>query len=68
MSDLTSIGAVVRQRREELNLSRSQLARLADVSVSTLDRLELHGQVPSVCRLASIATALDLPLSELVAA
>jgi transcriptional regulator with XRE-family HTH domain len=60
-------GTRVRQRREEIGLSRERLARDADVSTSTVTRLELNNKLPNTVNLLRIARILNLPLDELVA-
>ena len=67
MPNLTP-GTIVRDRREARGLSRERVARLADVSTSLVTRLELQNQIPKVVALTRIATVLDIPLDELVAA
>lgn len=61
-------GNRVRERREELGLTRERLAVAADVSTSTVARLELDDKLPSVSKLASIALVLGMTIDELVAA
>lgn len=67
MAELTP-GALVRQRREQRQLSRERLARQADVSSATIVRLELHEQLPNVAALGRITRELDLTIDELLSA
>ena len=62
------LARMLRSRREELGLSASQLARRANVAVGTVTRIEL-AQIPApkVESLRSIADALDLPITDLLA-
>lgn len=66
MSD-SPIRRTARQHREAAGLSREKLARLADVSTSTIVRLE-DGQVPGGVALARIARALEVPIEALIPA
>ena len=60
-------GTRVRERREELGISRERLAYEAAVSVSTVTRLELSDQLPNTASLLRIARVIDLTLDEIVA-
>lgn len=62
------LARMLRSRREELGLSASQLARQASVAVGTVTRIEL-AQIPApkVESLRSIADALDIPITDLLA-
>lgn len=62
------IGSTVQELRRGQKLSRERLAAAANVSSSTIDRLELEDRVPKLGLLRRIATALDVPLSALVEA
>lgn len=58
---------MIRQRREERGLTREQLVEQVEgLAVRTLLDIEVHGRLPRVKTLASIARALDLSLDELV--
>ncbi|WP_214926408.1 helix-turn-helix transcriptional regulator [Rhodococcus qingshengii] len=59
MAKLTS-GTIARSRREELGMTREQLAAKASVSISTIARLELSDQLPGTRNLYSIAAALEV--------
>ena len=58
-------GTRVRQRREEVGLSREKLAFKANVSSSTVARLELSDKLPGSAALIRIAQTLGLSLDEL---
>jgi transcriptional regulator with XRE-family HTH domain len=62
-----SIGERVRTRRKALHLSQEEVARRAGVSLNQVNRLE-RGEIidPHFSTLAGLATALDMPISELV--
>lgn len=55
----STIAGNVQRRRRDLGLSRERLAVTADTSVSTIQRLERDGRVPSLDILARIARALS---------
>ncbi|SDJ07196.1 Helix-turn-helix domain-containing protein [Frankineae bacterium MT45] len=63
-----TIGQKVRSRREALDISRERLAARAEMSVSTVIRLERDDQVPNVRYLARLAEILDMPVAELLSA
>jgi XRE family transcriptional regulator, fatty acid utilization regulator len=63
-----SLGELVRDRREAVDLTRKELARRVGTSTSTIARLELSDHAPRVRTLTAIAAALDIPLSDLMAA
>lgn len=54
------IGTTVRRRREEMNLSQAELAKLADTSQQTVDRIE-RGRVEHSRALPRIRQVLDIP-------
>lgn len=58
-------GAQVRQRREELGLTREKLAFTAEVSTSTVARLELSDKLPGIAGLIRISRVLGLSLDDL---
>ncbi|MGO4452561.1 helix-turn-helix domain-containing protein [Arthrobacter sp. RAF14] len=66
--EFTGIGKAIRARREELRISAGELARRAGVHASSILRLEsgefTAGKLDTV---AAIATALAVPLTELLA-
>lgn len=66
MADL-AVGAIIRQRREERDLTREQLAEKIDgLSVRVLLDIEVHGRLPRVKTLVEIAKQLDLSLDSLL--
>lgn len=58
----------LRDLREAQGLSRESLARLADVSTSTIVRAELDGHIPGTLALARIAKALGVSVEDLLPA
>lgn len=57
---------MIRQRREERELTREQLVEKVDgLSVRVLLDIEVHGRLPRVKTLAGITKALDLSLDDL---
>lgn len=58
-------GDIVRQRREELGISRERLAVDLNIHSSTIGRLE-RGQLPTTTTMVAIAKALGLSLDEIV--
>lgn len=57
----------VRKAREAAGVSQEKLARLAEVSIATISRIELLNHVPTVTTLWQIAKALGVPMQSLVA-
>lgn len=66
--DIQQLADAIRERRQELGLSASEVARRADVAKGTITRLEL-GQIgsPRMDNLRSIADVLQIPLTNLLA-
>ncbi|MEV0890299.1 helix-turn-helix transcriptional regulator [Promicromonospora sp. NPDC050262] len=62
---IRTTGQFVRERREELGLSRERFAVETEVSVSTVVRLENHDQLPRVPALIRIAAGLRCSLDEI---
>ena len=60
------LGTVVMRHRQELGLSREQLAVKAGVSSSLIQRIETAGHTPKFDRLTSIAAALGVSVGELI--
>lgn len=60
-------GQRIEQRRLELGLTQWDLARLVGVKQATISRLEANQQNATINLLARVATALQLPLTEIVA-
>ena len=61
------LGEVVQELREEYGWSRPHLAEMAEVSLATINRLELYEMVPTVKTLEKIAEALGTTASVLLA-
>ncbi|WP_390623417.1 helix-turn-helix domain-containing protein [Subtercola endophyticus] len=53
-------GASLRSAREQIGLTREELARQAKTSTSTIARMELNGHVPNGTTLVRIAAVLGL--------
>ncbi|CAJ58819.1 MULTISPECIES: helix-turn-helix domain-containing protein [Frankia] len=63
------LGAHIRTRREELNLSRAALAEAAGISPVTLARIEQQRTVnPRLFTVAALAATFDTTLDDLLAA
>lgn len=63
--DLT-VARRIRDRREELGLTRDRLAEKADLSVTFLAQIELGRQSFSVVTLRKLCTALDITADEVL--
>jgi transcriptional regulator with XRE-family HTH domain len=59
-----TVAALFREAREAKGMSQEALAAAADVSVSTVIRMEGGKLMPLASSLFSIATALDVPLEQ----
>ena len=59
------IGETVRNLRKEANLTLKQMARRTGLSVSLLSQIERAESSASVSSLFKVATALDVPITEL---
>jgi len=66
MPDETTLAARLRRIRRERGLTQEQLAERAAVSLETIRKAEQGRRHPRLPVLMRIATALDVPLSELV--
>lgn len=55
----------MRDARERAGLTREEAARLAQVSTSTLARLELADRLPNAMALARIAAQVGVPVADL---
>lgn len=66
MAILTS-GSFARQQREDMGMSREELAHRAGVSVSTIVRLENYDHAPTSRNLAAIAAHLHVPVDKIIA-
>lgn len=66
--DIHNLAGLIRTKREQAAMSAAELARRAKVTTGTITRLEL-GQIPhpKPATLKSIALALGLPVSDLLA-
>jgi transcriptional regulator with XRE-family HTH domain len=62
-----ALGAFLRGQRKVANLSLRELSRLTDISNAYLSQVERGVHEPSVRVLRSIAQALDLPASAILA-
>ena len=58
------VGALVRARRKEANLTLQQLAESAGLSAAFISQVERNKVVPSIVSLANIARALDTNVTE----
>lgn len=56
------LGKIVRERREELNWTQTELARRADMRQPAVARFEAGGTVPTIPLLERLADALGLKL------
>lgn len=56
---------MIREAREKAKLSREKVAADADVSVSTIVRLERDDRLPNVAALARIAARVSVPVVDL---
>jgi transcriptional regulator with XRE-family HTH domain len=65
-TDARSPGRVIRAARERAELTREELAREAQVSTSTVARLELKDRLPNALALARIAARVGVPVSALL--
>jgi transcriptional regulator with XRE-family HTH domain len=63
---LKALGEEIRLRRKSLQMSQEELAHDAGLHRNLIGRLERGEDNPTVMTLVSIATELDISLSELV--
>lgn len=63
---LQLIGKNIRNKREKKGMSQQELADYADLAKITIQRIELAKVPASILTLKSIATALEIDVSELV--
>ena len=61
-----TIGGLIRAARERAGLSQADLARKAGVHLNQMNKYERDRHEPGVAMLTRIATALDVPVTELV--
>lgn len=63
----STLGEFIRAKRNEAHMSRPELGRLALLSVSEIQRIESGvRKTPSLKSLQAIATALNIPMEELL--
>ena len=62
-----SFGVVLRKRRKATKMSQEKLSEKADVDVKMIGRIENFIRNPSVNLADSLAAALGVPLSEMIA-
>lgn len=67
LADGSGVGARVRELRHDRGVSLSELARRARLGKATLSGLEAGTRNPTLDTLQAVATALDLPLTALLA-
>ena len=61
-----SLGARIKKAREQAQLSQPELGRLLGRSTATVYRWETDRNEPSVTTLRRVATALRVPVAELI--
>jgi transcriptional regulator with XRE-family HTH domain len=64
--DTPTPGERIRTAREAVGLSRERLAYEAEVSTSTVARLELSSRLPNALALARIAARVGVPIADLI--
>lgn len=62
----SDLGRRLRSLREARGWSRDLLARKSGITTMTILRTEVHGTDPTLATVQSLATALDVTVSELV--
>jgi transcriptional regulator with XRE-family HTH domain len=62
-----ALAAALRRLREDRGLSQESVARRADLSYTTLSKIELAQSVPSWASVRALARALNVKLKELAA-
>ncbi len=65
-ADVKKFGTHLRKLREEREISQQQLADMANLAKTTIQRIENAKYATTIDALVSIAKALDITLSELV--
>ncbi len=63
---LQLVGKNIRKKREKKEISQQELADLANIAKTTLQKIELARMNPSVLILRNICAALEMDLSDLV--
>jgi transcriptional regulator with XRE-family HTH domain len=61
-----ALGGAIRNRRESLGISQSSLARRIGAARTTVTNIEAGGQSTMIHQLIDIASALRVPVSELL--
>lgn len=64
---INTIAERIRQRRKALGLTQEKLAERAGLSVNYLAQLEISDKTPSLKTLVSLATALEMDMSDFFA-
>ena len=62
-----ALGQAIRQLRDERGLKQKELARAADMDVTAISHIERGRSNPAWGTVKRIATALDVPVSEVAA-
>jgi transcriptional regulator with XRE-family HTH domain len=62
-----SVGPILRTIRESKGWSRATLARKSGIGTTTIARVELNGDTPTLPTLEALADALEVPFSDLLA-
>jgi XRE family transcriptional regulator, regulator of sulfur utilization len=62
-----ALGRAIRQLRDERGLKQKELARAADMDVTAISHIERGRSNPAWGTVKRIATALDVPVSEVAA-
>ena len=63
---VSAIGSKIRELREAASLTQEDLAHEAGISTSTLSRIERGNYQPRLDTLGKLATALSLPVADLL--
>lgn len=65
MKTVTSLGQLIRSRREELRYSREKLAELCDISDKCISNIELDISIPKADTLCILCQVLKINIGEL---
>lgn len=65
---MSALGQAIRTRRRALNLSQTQVGKLASLATSHICQIETGKSMPGVEALQAIAKALDVPAGDFMAA
>ena len=64
---MSTIGKNTKKLRQEKGLSQDRLSKLAEVTLNTVVKIELDGSPrPTILKMQSIATALDVSVDDLL--